>query len=231
VNAAGFPRIWWTIGVPGIVGRPSETYWPVELDAMPAVPTGLMGDLDWLVSAPRHGHSLERSANDYPARDADAAGLAVVAPDLALPATFRRFVVDPEPRRHMRSATACYLDLADFAVRLTDGSSLVHFLSDQQSVLHWLLFVGRNGEEAVLASPNELGYALEGDDESRSLDIQAAREMLAVCSDSFEEFLYRYWLEHELFHRLAVDKTTVDQLPSEMRAYALAYPRSRAYRS
>jgi hypothetical protein len=57
------------------------------------------------------------------------------------------------------------------------------------------------------------------------IDVTAPPQLLAVCSDSFEEFLYRYWAMNELFFQLAIDGKSLDQLPDELRAYAARYPR------
>jgi hypothetical protein len=102
---------------------------------------------------------------------------------------------------------------------------LIHFLSDQQWVLHWLLYLGPDGSEAVVVSPEPIGF---GDGENlspRPVDLGAAQAVLAVCSDSFEEFLYRFWIENELFFGLAVDAMPFEALPPDLRAYAERYPR------
>ena len=221
----GIPRHWQTIGVPGVLERRYATYRPVPLHAMPPAGRAFDGTLGWLLDTPTHDRSLQRGFDGPAERDADAAGLHAIAPALPLPPAFRLFVEDPEPRRHVRSATACYLDLAHFTVLVSGGGVLIHFLSDQQWVLHWLLYLGPDGSEAVVVSPNPIGFD-EGEGEPLHLvDLNAAQDWLAVCAETFEEFLYRYWIENELFFRLAVDQKSLDALPAELRAYAAAYPR------
>jgi hypothetical protein len=221
----GISRLWQTIGVPGVLEYRHATYSPIPLDAMPPLGRALDGTLDWLLNAPAHDPSLQRGPDDPAERDADAAGLQAIAPALLLPRVFRTFIEDPEPRRHIRSATACYLDLAQFTVAVSDGGVLIHFLSDQQWVLHWLLYLGPDGSEAVVVTPNALGFD-EGEGEPiRHVDLNEAANWLSVCSGTFQEFLYRYWVEHELFFRLAVDKMSLEVLPAELRDYAMAYPR------
>ena len=200
-------------------------YWPLDLDAMPPIPRSLDGTLSWLLEASSHDRSLERSSDDATQRDANAEELRAIAPNAPLSTVFFRFVEDPEPRRHVRSATACYLDLGQFPVETSDGGTLIHFLSDQQWVFHWLLYVGSDGTESVVGSPNPLGFD-DGEGFSRRLlDPASERKFLDVCSDSFEEFLYRYWAENELFFRLAVDASALEDLPIELREYANGYPR------
>lgn len=221
---ARIPRLWRTNGVPGVLERRFDMYWPVPLDAMPPV-RAFDGTLEWLLETPTHDRSLQRGPDDPAERDADTAGLRAIVPELTLPPTFRLFIEDTEPRRHIRSATACYLDLAHFAVPVSDGGILIHFLSDQQWVLHWLLYLGPDGSEAVVVSPDPIGFDDGEDEPLRLVSPTDMPDRLAVCSDRFEEFLYRYWAENELFFRLAVDKTSLDALPAELRAYAMAYPR------
>ena len=223
----GIPRHWHAIGVPllGVLERPFEMYWPVPLEAMPPVERAFDGTLDWLLDTPTHDPSLQRGPDDPAERDADGAGLQAIAPALSLPRVFRRFIEDPEPRRHIRSATACYLDLAHFAVAVSDGGALIHFLSDQQWVFHWLLYLGPDGSEAVVGTRMPLGFD-EGEGEPiRVVDLADAANWISVCSDTFGEFLYRYWIENELFYQLAVEKTSLEAMPAALREYAMAYPR------
>jgi hypothetical protein len=221
----GIPRLWQAIGVPGVQEHGYATYSPLPLDAMPPLGRALDGTLDWLLDTGTYDPSLQRGPDDPAARDADAAGLQAIAPALSVTRVFRRFIEDPEPRRHIRSATACYLDLAHFAVAVSDGGVLIHFLSDQQWVLHWLLYLRPDGSEAVVVTPNPLGFD-EGEGEPvRHVDLNDAANWMSVCSDTFEEFLYRYWIENELFFRLAVDKMSLEAVPAELLEYAMAYSR------
>ncbi len=224
----GLRRHWRTNGVPGLLEREWEMYWPLDLDAMPSIGRTLDGTLDWLLEAPSHVRSLERGPDDATQRDASPAELRAIAPNVTLSGAFRRFVEDPEPRRHIRSATACYLDLGHFPVRTSDGGTLIHFLSDQQWVFHWLIYVGSDGLESVIGSPSPLGFD-DGQGPPRRLVTPATdRDELDVCSDTFEEFLYRYWAENELFFRLAVDGSSLNDMPAELREYANGYPRDGA---
>jgi hypothetical protein len=221
---SGMPRLWPTIWIPGIT--PSDaTYSMLDLDGMPGAPATARGSLDWLErEPPREEASLRRGPDDEPAIDADAAGLAAVAAGLSLPPEFEAFIADPGPRQRVRSATACYLDLAQFPVTMGDGS-LVHFLSDQQWVLHWLLWSRPDGSAAVVATPEPLGFDTGEGEPVRALDPAAPAVPLAVCADSFGEFLWRYWAMNELFFRLAQDGQAVTELPAELRGFAEAYPR------
>jgi hypothetical protein len=222
---SNLPRLWPTTVIPGIL-EGMWTYRVLDLDAMPPVERSLDGTLDWLLRSPAQPGSLAGSRDDpTPTRVANTSALRGLGLHQRLPDTFRAFVKDPEPRRHLRSATACYLDLGKFPVVVSDGGVVVHFLSDQQWVVHWLLYAGTDGSEAVLATADALGFDVDEGDPVRMIDVTAPPQLLAVCSDSFEEFLYRYWAMNELFFQLAIDGKSLDQLPDELRAYAARYPR------
>ncbi len=222
----GFPRVWESIALPGIFEPGWTTYSPIPLDSMSPTEQAFDATLGWLLETPTHDRSLRRGLDDPAERDADAAGLQAIAPSLSFPPSFRMFIEDPEPRRHIRSATACYLDLAHFSVEVSDGGILVHFLSDQQWVLHWLLYLGPDGSEAVVVSPDPLGFDNGEGEPVRLVNVDDASDRMTVCSETFEEFLYRFWIENELFFRLAVDKESADSLPTQLRAYASGYPRA-----
>ena len=118
---------------------------------------------------------------------------------MSLPRPFEIFVSDPKPRTHIRSCTACYLDLGDVLVSASEEGWLIHFLSDQQWVIHWLLYLGRDGKEAVVATEEPFGFVTDDAVHDR-FDLTAGNP--TVCADSFSEFLYRFWIENETWFRL-----------------------------
>lgn len=222
---SALPRLWPTIAIPAIATG-MATYWTVDLDSMPPIEAALDGSLAWLLETAPHRRSLVRGPDDAVERDADAAGLRAVAPGQAVPESFRRFIEDPDARRHIRSATACYLDLGQFSIATSEGGRLIHFLSDQQSVLHWLLYVRHDGSDAVLTTWQPLGFDDGEHEPIVELELTAWNRSLAVCADTFEQFIYRYWAMNELFFKLGVDKVGIGALPPVLRTYAQRYPRT-----
>ncbi len=70
---------------------------------------------------------------------------------------------------------------------------LVHVLSDQQWVRHWLLYADDRGNEAVVTTSEPLGF-------SRGRRPGRPPWTTSRCARlSFAEFLYRIWIEGELF--------------------------------
>lgn len=218
------PRMWPCIELPGCRDAPSDyaTYgaWPV--DELPPIARPLDDDLEWLHTQPRVPDSLAESpASPDPSRPATSEELRRLLGEqqLAFPRAFTAFICDQEPRSRVRSATACYLDLADSIVPAVDGGYLVHFLSDQQWVLHWLLYV-RAGAEAVIATETPYGFHGEA-----PTAFEPVSDAAVVCAESFLEFLYRFWIENEIWFALADPDGEQRPLKEEERRYVEHYRR------
>jgi hypothetical protein len=115
------PRGWLSIDLPGYREAPvSSTYAGFSFEGLPELPGQIDRELAWLHAQPQVEEPLA-GAHDYdgdPARPATKRELAqlMAGIDVRLPTAFETFVCSPEPRSRVRSATACYLDLADFLV-------------------------------------------------------------------------------------------------------------------
>jgi len=219
----GLPRVWWATDLPGFREHPTPfaTYSPFPYADLPPIERTLDDELQWLRSEPVVPLSLGHSQPGDPApeRAATSVELDALLRDAAveLPRVFRTFISDPEPRTHMRSCTAGYLDLAQFPVDVGGGGSLIHFLSDQQWVLHWLLYLGGDASEAVVVTESAYGFEADGERLDRW---DPADGGLSVCAESFSEFLFRYWIENEIWFRASDDESS---LTDEQRRYATHY--------
>lgn len=217
------PRAWWSTDLPGFREHPQAfaTYSAFDYAALPPIRRPLDPDLHWLSEQPVVARSLGDvdPGDAVPERRATAAELQdlMAGRKIALPPTFRAFVTDAEPRKRVRSATLCYLDLGEFVVDVEGGGSMLHFLSDQQWILHWLLFVGDDGSEAVVVSETPLG--LEAD-EQRFARFDPTTDAATVCSESFSEFLYRFWIDNEIYFKTARTARDEPPLTDEQRRYA-----------
>jgi hypothetical protein len=136
-----------------------------------------------------------------PHRPVDAENLTLLTTgrDIAVPAAFSQFTTDPSLRKRLRSATACYLDLGDSLVVVEGGGALIHFLSDQQWVLHWSLFVGPGPSGCVIATSEPLGFM---DDGIEHFAFSPGSDDAVICAASFSEFIYRFWVENEIWFAL-----------------------------
>jgi hypothetical protein len=221
---AQLPRVWWATDLPGYREHPTpfSTYSPFPYSGLPPIERDLDDEWRWLLAEPRVAGSLGYVAagDPMPERAATAAELGALLGDRAPQPSraFRAFVGDGEPRTRVRSCTASYLDLGQFAVDVAGGGSLIHFLSDQQWVLHWLLYVGTDGSEAVVVTETAFGFEADGE----SFDTwDPADGGLSVCAGSFSEFMYRFWIENEIWFRVSRDGR--DELTEEQRRYATHY--------
>jgi len=138
--------------------------------------------------------------------------------EINLPLPFTTFVNSTELHNRVRSCTDCYLDVADRAVE-TKGSTegyLIHFLSDSQWVGHWYIHIDYHGNHFIATSLNAYGFVFEDDNGNagaNKIDIQ--EEDIWFCAPSFTEFIYRFWLENEIWCSLTLDKrplTTTEQM-------------------
>jgi hypothetical protein len=176
--------------------RPGEgTYECYPPDELPPLRVPLTGTFDWLRAAPEY----ERSIAGNPAETAAALGRLLTADAEALPRPFVEFFRAPALWRRVRSCTDCYLDLDSTAVEIPGGlGRLVRFLADSQGCLYWNLHLRPDGAEPTVVTT----YHFSG---SENMDRRAGRPHprdITTCAPSFEAFLYRFWLENELWFAL-----------------------------
>lgn len=198
------PRAWWSIDLPGYRDHPSEyvTYSSFPVEGLPPIGGELDETMSWLLSLPPVPQSLgEPPDEDPPAREATGEELADLlrGVDVVVPGAFHTFLIDGRLRTRVRSVTSCYLELPDFVVAVDDGI-VVHFLSDQQWVMHWSLFIGRDGSESVVATGQPVGFRQESGYTDQETDSLPADPV--VCAETFSEFIYRFRIENELWYAL-----------------------------
>jgi hypothetical protein len=216
------PRGWWGVRLPGFrdAAAAFATYSAFADRSLSPIERELDDSLTWLGEQSVVPESLaDNPASPEPTRAANGAELkALSKSDLRVPASFAAFIGEPELRTRVRSCTACYLDLADATVSAPEGL-LIHFLSDQQWMLHWLLYVGEDGTEAVVAT--NIPYGFEGEAPATLAGKPDPAEELAtiVCAESFNEFLYHFWMENEVWFALRYGEPLTD----EQRRYAEHY--------
>lgn len=219
---SALPRAWWFPQLKGYRSSERNTYVRCELDSQPDL--SHIKDLSWLEDVPEVPHeSIGDGQDGQQAPQLNSDTLDAFTGTLTLPDSLRRFARRRDLQRRIRSVTACYLEPGDFAARTTPGDgSLVHVLSDQQWCMHWLVYVDPMGNESVLSTPEPIGFELPDDWEDvppTTIPIDGTFDV-QVCADSFAEFLYRFWIENELWH--AVQRGEV--LPPPLADYPAALP-------
>ena len=219
-NPTPFPPNWASIDL-GPARTAEGTYGKFSYDGLPSLPvTELRGDFAWLMACQpwdRLAHMdatrWQQNAEASLRRIADAAK----ALRLDLPAEFLRFMGDVALQMRIRSCTDCYFSLPARVAPspMGDDGCLIRFYSDSQGCLHWYLYVTPSGYHAVLLSALFLGGhpAEELDDEGldqeefiQEFEEDESEDFLGdgfwFCALSFETFLFRYWLENEIWYAL-----------------------------
>jgi hypothetical protein len=193
-------RSWWFPPIRSYRSGARATYVRYDLDDQPRL-AALDDQLSWLEGeAEKPRWSIEHGEGGQQVFALTTAGLQTVVPRLPLPASLQLFARRGDLQRRIRSVTACYLDLGDFAapVAATDGY-LIHLLSDQQWCRHWLLYLDPAGQEAVITTTEPIGFHLPDDWPPPPTVVPADGTVnLEICADSFTEFLYRFWIENEI---------------------------------
>jgi len=199
-----FSTGWLSVELPGCRAC-DATYCFFPYEELPPIDESLFqGEFQWLPEL----DSSARSIVDIHKQIPDDV-LALKMPDLLastrqlslqLPDTFVKFMSSPGLRDQIPSCTACYFDLPEKIVEspLRDGGYVIRFLNDQQDVLFWSLYVQPSGEHCVLVSSTAF-------DQEPLTDVpqEAIRKSVAFCAESFEAFIYRFWLENTLWFALS----------------------------
>lgn len=206
---SAMPQRWVHIQLPGYRQRPEHnTYESSRMADLPPIRIRLDDDCDWLRT---HGSAHAHGGLDRYERDIQPSLVEELAhrARIQLSKSFKQFMTHPELQSMVRSCTDCYLDPCERIVE-TIGSipgHLIHFLSDSQSCAHWYLHLLPGGNSAVLASPDLYGLEIENSDwienpACRLERIDASGLEFAYCASSFSEFLYRFWIENEIWFAL-----------------------------
>ncbi len=207
---ADFPLRWIGPCIPGV--RDGDgTYCETPLQDLPSVEVS--DDLNWL--EPLHPDidaemkDFRRNAIERQLYSQQAGRILSQANEMALrlPIAFKQLIQSEELQHRFPSATACYFDLPDAIVEAPFGMGghIIRFLNDQQSCVLWYLYLPAQGVPSVIAScPVEGADFLEelnSDDANALADSSAETRIVA---HTFPEFLYRYWLENNLWFKISL---------------------------
>jgi hypothetical protein len=146
-------------------------------------------------------------------------GTGQVARNPSLPPSYVYFFSRPELMAAIPSCTACYWASGrPMASPLGDGGRLVRFLSDQQDVLHWYLWLRPDNDYRVVCG----SYPYDGNDpydEVPELTPELAARDLVEVAPSFEAFMWRFWIENVAWFQL---ETAGERQSDAVRSYLAA---------
>jgi uncharacterized protein (TIGR02996 family) len=216
-NPTPFPAGWWSIDLEG-VREMGGTYGLFPYESLPPLPVGTFrGDFGWLRGSSRRAAAKARR-NNKP----DSVARAAAALGLKMPREYGVFMRSVALRRRVRSSTDCFFNWPKWIAASPgdEGGHLVRFYSDSQSCCHWYLYLTTRGYSCVVSSGAFIGghagdpaYADWGDEDGE----------VFFCGSSFEEFIYRTWIENESWFAL-VDHDR--PLTPEEQAYLAHYQKA-----
>jgi hypothetical protein len=199
------PKMWCGGELPGYRDHTDQfaTYSLLQ-SSLPPINVNLDDDLSWLPSRTQSEDDYYLNYNFDEAKQR--LELLLKKSPLKLPGSFERFFSRPEHSACIRSCTACYLLLPHNLIKTTglEDGVLLQFLSDQQGCCYWSLYQNTCGEHCVICSLKAYAFPNAQDSVPTMIDLSAEKDIW-VCSSSFSEFLYRFWIENEIWFSLAQD--------------------------
>ncbi|RHY47668.1 hypothetical protein DYB38_001855 [Aphanomyces astaci] len=129
---------------------------------------------------------------------ANAASLNEFAMEYPLSPEFIRVMTSQELQDRIVSATAAYFSLRDPVYVAEVDMTVMLFYRDQQDCMMWYLVLDGPLEGHVIASPVHV-EEVNVDDEGPAAVVQYWTDNIVVCARSFPEFLYRTWIENQIW--------------------------------
>ncbi len=190
------------------------TYTLFSYDELPQITKKFVGDFSWLKSL--DGNVADQmdihypSDNNFKEMQKTLKKLISAAAKLKvkLPQEFITFLESKDLQRSIPSATACYFSLSESIIisPFEDNAFMIRFFNDQQDCVLWYLYLTPAGNHQILCSPIFFDDLEKRSDEifySRTYNEEIKKEVLYnntfFCAPTFEEFLYRYWLENTIW--------------------------------
>ena len=115
---------------------------------------------------------------------------------IVLPKPFLIFFESPYHQNCMISVTDCYFDLSDTIVEIPGSQSgyFIRFMNDSQNVMQWYLYIDEENNHRVAAS----NWMLDSE-YPKGKSLESKLENIYICANSFEEFIYRFWIENRIW--------------------------------
>jgi hypothetical protein len=173
--------------------QPADSPFSHEAD-IKELPQALDGTFAWLTQTPVHDEWAigDRCADKLPIQ-LESAITSAKEHGFTLPPEFVTFIRTREWHKHLRSVTACYLNLAESVMPFADGF-LLRFLHDQQECAFWYLYLNADGSDHCVVSSYEY---FDADDMDYEIEVVKETDF-HIWETSFERFMSRFWLENEI---------------------------------
>lgn len=196
-----FKKGWFTAGHSELWNCDS-TYCFVPYEKLPKLDLNMFqGDFQWLVNSEDDLEcALYVEEQDNLTVNLNRIITAAEQKKLKLPDSFLTFLKSPHLQNRVPSCTACFLDLSDRLIEssLENDGYLIRFLNDSQNVLHWYLYLNKTSEHCIVVAKPEFSEDLDGE----TLEDVSTPTEIFYCAPSFEEFIYRFWIENSIWFAL-----------------------------
>jgi hypothetical protein len=204
---------WMSFGLPDL--RPSShTYEQTDYDSLPRVPP-IGPHLAWLTPLhPKIDEEMRVYRPDEEARRRymEKRGRIMAearAMNLALPDTLVRLTGSFDLQDRIPSCTACYFDLPEKVIEspFRAGDHIIRFLNDQQVCVCWYLYLPADESPFVISSSGDGDEPFLDtiDFNGRADSVDVARRYSAFAAKSFDEFIYRFWIENCIWFHLNME--------------------------
>jgi hypothetical protein len=210
----GSPFVWGWYGQSLGDYRPGKgTYTCFPYESLPPIPVTLNGHFQWLKSA----RDADRVIGNVRAIESGLSRLLAEDPP-GLPSEFVTFFRSPALWRKVRSCTDCYFDIDPASTPIPGGlGRLVRFMSDSQGCIHWHLCISPCGTTHTVVAT----YHFTGSEYAHKPSGKPHPRDVTTCAASFEEFIYRFWIENELWYALSLHQA----MPEHGEEYLAHYRR------
>lgn len=206
-----FETTWILTDLPGFrTHEHMATYYENSYEKLPPLPSDVDEEFSWLSPQPE---------DQQMGGDLQVLVEMAQQQNLELPASLQ-FFINNNLYGHIRSCTDCYFDGGEKIQKTQNPPGyILHLIADSQWCYHWHLFIAENGEHCILGG-DAFGYH---DEEQKSEVIDITKTDLKMCSQSFVEFIYRFWIENEIWYILAYENHLPTFLTPRMEEYVAHY--------
>jgi hypothetical protein len=170
-------------------------------------------------------HYLERFEQESPA------GLvhlreSALRKGIVIPEDFYTLFSSVKVIGQIKSCTDCFFSVSDLIFHENpDFGCMIRFYEDSQTCLLWYLYILPSGDHCIVVSPRYFSDSwylpavnFFGDEEG---------EEILFCAESLEEFIYRIWIENQIWYHLSWLRLP---LTETQRAYAEHYKQPKPLR-
>ena len=188
------------------------TYCFYPYESLPSLPASIFqGTFDWLTPL-EHYQDIIGMDHYHTEDDLSQVIESSLRLQIALPDPFLRFMALPNLLERIPSCTDAFFSLSDMVPYTGPGGGyIVRFMNARQGQIAWYLYLNLRGEHCVLVGfplldvlhdPESPDYMKEQITEKEQTMVLEGRGA-TICAFSFEEFVYRFWIENTIWYKLS----------------------------